>query len=103
MFKNESRPFPPIGYRDFFTEGLHPVVRIKVNDGFARLACFGRNQHHAVGSPCAVNGRSRSVLEYLHALNVIGVDTCQRARRVRDRATRAGTAYPLAVGGFIPD
>ena len=45
----------------------------------ARPARLGRHQHHAVGATRSVDGRRRSVLQHLYALNILGVDALQAA------------------------
>ena len=44
----------------------------------AGFALPGGYQNHAVGSARAIDGRGRHVFQHLHALNVVGVDGCQR-------------------------
>src|SRR5690606_41370732 len=45
---------------------IYAVVRIPRNGGFSPFTFFCCDQHHAVGTPGAINSRSRSIFQYFH-------------------------------------
>ena len=57
----------------------------------AGLALTGGYHNHAVGAARAIDGRGRHVFQHLHALNVVGVDGCQRVQSAGQSA-QAGAA-----------
>ena len=63
---------------DLLGDGLGADVILQRDFGPTGLTALGRNQDYAVSATGTVNGRSRSVLQDLNGLNVVGVDGVQR-------------------------
>ena len=53
-------------------EGLDAVITVIAQAHLAARSFLGGDEHHAVGTAAAVDGRGESVLEHVYALDILG-------------------------------